>query len=78
MVTALNGILIVALTMMLGLHFDDRWLIAGAFAMAGTSYLVNILDDWNSDGNLRVVLFLITIALGGATYAYAAIRLFGG
>lgn len=77
MVLANNGILIVALTMALGLHINDRWLMAAAFAMAGLSYLANIADEWDA-ANASNALKWITIIIGAGAYLLAAARLFGG
>ena len=77
MATVLNGCLIVLLTILLGLEWNDKLLIGAAFAMAGAAYIVNVLDDWNVEGKLREVLFLATVILGAATYAYVAYKLIG-
>lgn len=74
MLTANNGILIVALTMALGLHTSNKLLIAAAFAMAGLSYLVNVLDDF-AFPTFRMPLFWLTVLVGVGTYAYVALWL---
>jgi hypothetical protein len=75
MMTANNGILIVALTMAYGLHAQDKWLIASAFALAGLSYVVNVLDEWKVTTGRNAIGWL-TLALGALTYAYLAAKVF--
>jgi hypothetical protein len=76
--TAANGILIVAITLALGLHWDSPVLIGAAFAMAGSSYLVNLIDELDNFTPLRGPLFGTTVLTGLATYVYVAIKLIGG
>ena len=84
MILANNGILIVALTMALGLFWDNRLLIALALAMAGVSYIANVLDDWVSHSNgatwmhqTRAAALWVAIGLGVIAYVYMALKLMG-
>lgn len=81
MILALNGILIVAMTLAVGMAWMSKWLVAAAFAMAGLSYLVNIIDSWAEEGTegldgVRGFLFLVTFVIGVVAYVYIALRLF--
>ena len=74
--TALNGHLIVALTMAFGMHSSDKLLIASAFAMAGVSYVTNVIDE-TGQHPARNALFWLTFLIGISTYVYLAIKLMG-
>jgi hypothetical protein len=76
MITANNGILIVALFFGLGVHLNDNVLMAMAFALAGVSYLVNIARDFDAN-DLADNLFWAIFAAGAGGYLYAAARLSG-
>lgn len=76
MITANNGILIVALFFGLGVHWNDHVMLALALALAGASYLVNIARDFDMHDLADKLFWAVFIAgLGG--YVYAAQRLFG-
>lgn len=79
MITANNGILIVALFFGLGVHWSDNVLIAVAFALAGVSYLANLNRDWDTEvaGRIADKLFWVTFVAGAFGYLYAAGRLLG-
>lgn len=82
MMTANNGILIVALAFAYGVHANSQPLIVLAFAMAGISYLANIADDWAADGMRSAAPWAarfkwLAIATGVLTYAVAALTVVG-
>lgn len=76
MITALNGILIVALFFGLGVYWADNALIAFAFALAGASYIVNIAREHAAEDVANKIFWLVFIA-GTVGYLYAALRLVG-
>ena len=77
MITANNGILIVALTFIYGLHAKSPTLVALAFAMAGLSYLGNLCDDRDLTAGRNLFAWM-SIAAGGAAYVVAGLHLLGG
>ncbi len=73
--TAANGILIVAIFVALGIHKADDIMIALGFALAGTSYITNVCDEFEvSDFYLRYV----TMIVGVLGYLWAALLLLSG
>jgi len=74
MLTANNGILIVALVFGYGLHTGDKVMIALAFAMAGLSYIANIFTEWEMDAR---AFAWGSILSGVAAYAYVALKIMG-
>lgn len=77
MITANNGILIVALTMALGMHTGDHLLMGLAFALAGVSYLVNLAHESVIPQGLNAPLFWGAFLLGLVTYGVVFGKLFG-
>ena len=78
MALANNGVLICAMLLAFGLARGDRVSIAAAFAMAGTSYIVNTLDGMESPPVSRDAAVAATLLIGGLAYIWLAFKIFGG
>lgn len=77
MVTANNGILIVAMIFAFAWRVNSPALFAIAFAMAGLSYVVNVTADYGVH-KLRDVTALIVIALAFVGFGIIASMLLVG
>lgn len=73
MITAVNGMLIVSMLFVWGIHAGSRWLMAAALASAGVAWLINFLDGIGAiRPTVRNLLACLSIALAAVGLFLAA------